>query len=506
MTDFRKPGTILPALFFVALAFPIAVLSQTNLALNKSVTVSSEENAGYAGTYAVDGDPTNTRWSSTFSDPQWLYVDLGSVQSVSCVILSWEAAYATSYDIQVSSDAVSWTTVYTTTTSPGGTEVISFPATNARYVQMYGRTRVNATWGYSLWEFEVYTMPPSGTNLALHKNVTVSSVENAGLAGSNAVDGDLANTRWSSAFSDPQWLYVDLGSVQTFNTVDLMWEAAYASSYDIQVSNDATNWTTVYSTTTGMGGTEEITFTATSARYVRMYGSVRATPYGYSLWEIEVYNMLSYGTNLALHKAVRASSEYPPDYAAANVVDGSTATEWDSDWADSQWIWVDLGSVQTVDMVVLRWGTNYAPSYRIEVSNDTLNWTEVYATDSNQGGRNDCPFTPVRARYVRLHTLNKATIGSLQLTEFLVYCRTTVGVTTGYRTAVPLPPDASGGCFKVKGDFFRWPGAAQNAAAVAALYDLRGRMLRRIAVSGGVIDICKDFGVSKGVYLLKIGH
>jgi hypothetical protein len=283
-----------------------------------------------------------------------------------------------------------------------------------------------------------------------------------------------------------------------------MWEAAYASSYDIQVSDNATTWTTVYATTTSMGGTEEITFPTTSARYVRMYGRVRATAYGYSLWEIEVYNMLSYGTNLALHKTVRASSEYPPDYAAANVVDGSTATEWESDWADSQWIWVDLGSVQTVDMVVLRWGTNYAPSYRIEVSNDTLNWTEVYATDTNKGGRNDCPFTPVLTRYVRLHTLNKWIIGPLQLTEFLIYCRTTVGVTTSYPTAVPLQPNASGGCFKVNGDFFRLPGAMHSAPAVVTLYDLRGRMLGRATISGGIIDIRRDFRVSKGVYLLKI--
>jgi len=480
-------------------------LGQTNLALNKSVTASSEESAGYTGTYAVDGDPTNTRWSSGFNDPQWLYVDLGSVQSVTCVILRWEAAYATSYDIQVSSDAVNWTTVYTTTTGPGGTEMITFAATNARYVRMYGRTRVNAGWGYSLWEFEVYGITPFEVNLALHRNVTVSSTETALLVGANAVDGDLTTTRWASAFSDPQWLYVDLGSVQTFNTVDLMWEAAYASSYDIQVSNNATNWTTVYTTTTGMGGTEEITFATTSARYVRMYGRVRATAYGYSLWEIEVYNMLSYGSNLALNQPVRASSEYPPDYAAADAVDGSTATEWQTDWADTHWIWVDLGSVKTVDMVVLRWGTNYAPSYRIEVSDDTLNWTEVYATDANQGGRNDCGFTPVMARYVRLHTLNKWMIGPLQLTEFLVYCRTTVGVTSRYRTAVPLPSsETSGGGFKVNGGFFRLPGAMRSAPAVVALYDLQGRMLGRATISDGVIDIRRDFRLSKGVYLLKI--
>lgn len=338
------------------------------------------------------------------------------------------------------------------------------------------------------------------TNLALNKSVTVSSEENATLTGAYAVDGDLAATRWSSAFSDPQWLRVDLGSIMTFNTVNLVWEAAYASSYQIQVSNDTTTWTTVYSTTACPGGTEEISFSTTNARYVRMYGIARATAWGYSLWEIEVYNMISYGTNLALNRPVRPSSDYPA-YPASNAVDGSTATEWETDWGDTQWIWVDLGSIKTVDMVVLRWGFNYAPSYRIEVSDDTLSWTEVYATDANLGNRNDCGLTPVGARYVRLHTLNKLMMGPLQLLEFQVYCITPTGVVTpSGRTAVL----ASAGCFRVSGDFFRLPGTMQGAPHAVALYDLQGRVLGRAMVRCGVIDLRRDFGKSSGVYILKV--
>src|SRR5580693_993228 len=46
-----------------------------NLALNKTATASSTENAGTPAADAVDGN-TGTRWSSAFSDPQWLEVDL----------------------------------------------------------------------------------------------------------------------------------------------------------------------------------------------------------------------------------------------------------------------------------------------------------------------------------------------------------------------------------------------------------------------------------------------
>jgi beta-glucosidase len=127
-----------------------------------------------------------------------------------------------------------------------------------------------------------------GTNIALYKPATASSLENAGLPATNAFDGNLA-TRWSSAFSDPQWIYVDLGATYNISEVILNWEAAYGKSYQIQVSPDATNWTTIYSTTTGPGGTEDLTGLSGTGRYVRMYGTARGTQYGYSLWEFQVF-------------------------------------------------------------------------------------------------------------------------------------------------------------------------------------------------------------------------
>lgn len=83
---------------------------------------------------------------------------------------------------------------------------------------------------------------------------------------------------------------MDLGSVQTFNTVTLVWETAYAQAYNLQVSANGSTWTNVFSTTTGGGGTEKVAFQPTSARYVRMQGVKRATKWGYSLYEFKVSN------------------------------------------------------------------------------------------------------------------------------------------------------------------------------------------------------------------------
>jgi F5/8 type C domain len=125
------------------------------------------------------------------------------------------------------------------------------------------------------------------TNIAQGKTATSSSTENASFPASNAVDGN-TGTRWSSAFSDPQWLEVDLGSSQSICQVTLMWETAYGKAFQIQTSADNSTWTTIYSTTTGTGGTQALSVTGTG-RYIRMYGTVRGTQWGYSLWEFQVY-------------------------------------------------------------------------------------------------------------------------------------------------------------------------------------------------------------------------
>ncbi|MGW0072592.1 discoidin domain-containing protein, partial [Streptosporangium sandarakinum] len=106
---------------------------------------------------------------------------------------------------------------------------------------------------------------------------------------SKAVDGDPA-TRWSSARSDDEYLQVDLGSAKTVARVLLRWESAHGSAYSIQTSADGSSWTTVFSTTAGNGGVDNVTFAPVSARYVRMKGEKRATSYGYSLYEMEVYS------------------------------------------------------------------------------------------------------------------------------------------------------------------------------------------------------------------------
>ncbi|CAL9351405.1 hypothetical protein SUDANB105_00477 [Streptomyces sp. enrichment culture] len=124
--------------------------------------------------------------------------------------------------------------------------------------------------------------------LSQGRTATASSTEGAAFAASAAVDGNLTGTRWASQWTDDQWLQVDLGTSADISRVVLTWEAAYGKAYDIQLSDNGTDWRTAKSVTAGDGGTDDLTLSGTG-RYVRLKGITRATGYGYSLWEFQVY-------------------------------------------------------------------------------------------------------------------------------------------------------------------------------------------------------------------------
>jgi hypothetical protein len=204
------------------------------------------------------------------------------------VALSWSpAAGATSYNVQSSTTQGGPYTSIATPTTTSYTNTGLANGTTYYYV-------VSATDGVNVSSnsIEVSATPVfSHANLALNQPVTASSYQASSpyCPAIYAVDGNLT-TRWASVWTNiPQWIYVDLGATYNITEVELYWEAAYATSFQIQVSPDAATWTPIYSTTTGPGGVQDLTGLSGTGRYVRMYATKRATTYGYSLWEFQVY-------------------------------------------------------------------------------------------------------------------------------------------------------------------------------------------------------------------------
>ncbi|MBB5869063.1 beta-glucanase (GH16 family) [Allocatelliglobosispora scoriae] len=420
------------------------------LSQGKPATASSVEAVGTPASAAVDGN-TGTRWASAFSDPQWIQVDLGASSAISQVVLNWEPAYATGFRIEVSTNGTTWTPIYTTTTGTGGIQTLAVTGTG-RYVRMYGTARATA-YGYSLWEFQVFggsTPPACGTaNVAQGKEATASSVENAGTPAASAVDGNVG-TRWSSAYTVPQWIQIDLGSTQQVCQVVLVWEAAYATAFQVQLSSNATAWTSIYSTTTGTGGTQTLDVSGTG-RYLRVYITAKATQWGASLWEIQVRTgtvvtspssspstQPSPSTStpptggdvlLSYNKPGTASTSQDdgacPGCVPAKAFDRDPGTRWATSattgWVDPGWIYVDLGATAQIHKVILQWDPAYATAYQIQTSTNATTWTTIYSTTTSTGFKQTLTGLTGTGRYVRMYGTARSSTYGYSLWEFQVW-------------------------------------------------------------------------------------
>lgn len=183
--------------------------------------------------------------------------------------------------------------------APSTTDIGPFDSLYADHTLHYTLVGDNApeitdTQTYPIEAEEVVEEPVYGVqqpgNLAFEKPACVSSTETQYTNyAKKAVDGDTV-TRWSSEWNkDPSWISVALEEAYDINRVKLTWEYSYAREYKLQVSLDNTTWADAYETRKGRGKVEEIKFTPVLARYVRVYMTKRAFQWGYSLYEVEVY-------------------------------------------------------------------------------------------------------------------------------------------------------------------------------------------------------------------------
>jgi hypothetical protein len=224
--------------------------------------------------------------------------------------------------------------------------------------------------------------PAPGTLLSQGRPATASSVENASYPASNAVDGNTA-TRWSSAWSDPQWISVDLGATASITRVQISWEAAYSTSYQIQVSSNNGTWTTVQNVTGGNGGVDSYNL-GTSGRWVRVYGTARGTAWGHSIFELQVYGTAGSATPTT---PPRATPTTPPR---------STPTSAPTPGEISTTAWYSLVNQTSSKCVDRR-------------ANGTANGTAVQQYTCNGGYAQQWQFQPTSGGYYRLNARTSPT-------------------------------------------------------------------------------------------------
>ncbi len=227
-------------------------------------------------------------------------------------------------------------------------------------------------------------------DLALRRPVTASSAHPSYVA-SNATNGDLLVTRWQSNTNLDEWLQVDLGSTQVFDSIDIKWYSNGAD-YDILVSNNGTSWTTVKEVR-GAGAGDYVRFDFSeplTARYVKVQGITESQ---YSLFSMRALQRTGSddaeieSRNLALGKPATASANDPNSSSLTpdKAVDGNTGTRWASGRNNDQWFIVNLGEAAEVDGINILWEGAAGKEYKIQISSDGENWTDMVHEKNNSG-------------------------------------------------------------------------------------------------------------------------
>jgi len=222
MTNFNKlwksffPEKIMQfAIIISIILLSNTVFGQTNIALNKTATASTQASTTYSAAKAVDGLAT-TQWRSSNEANPWIRIDLGSTQAINKVDLTWSTYYGTAYQIQISNDATTWTTIKTITGENGGTDSHTGLTGSGRYIRIYVTTRNNTSYGVRLIGFAVYN--PAAPTKYEAENATING---GGIATDHV--GYSGTGFW--AFVNSQ------GSYCQFNV-----NVATAGSYDISCS------------------------------------------------------------------------------------------------------------------------------------------------------------------------------------------------------------------------------------------------------------------------------
>ncbi len=394
--------------------------------------IASSQKAEHPASMAFDGKK-ETYWESTEDKTAWIQKSLGNPKYINSLEIDWGKNPATKYKIQVSLDGHTFFDINTNSVEEDGKIKLNEIASYIRIVLQENNEKT-----YTIAEVDL----DFGTNIALNKKVNASSVStnDPGNIPTNINDGNISS-RWSSLRnSDKESVVIDLGGDAKISAVNIHWEAARSAQYELEISNNKLDWTSIGS----VGSTDELMDSFTfdekvEGRYIRVNSTKSKTPkYGISIFEIEVYGTVELKdetrVNLAFNKDSKASSEFKNKYTgfvhesnfAFDQSKVDNGDKFQSRWASErdsadEWIQVDLGKSYLIDEVVLDWEGAHASEYKILVSEDDQNWTEVFHTTNGKGGEFEIEIEPVEARYVKMQGIQYATKYGYSLWEFEVY-------------------------------------------------------------------------------------
>ncbi len=333
----------------------------------------------------VDGI-TNTRWESNFSgktavdaDSEWVYLDLGASKNITHVNIVWEGAYGKDYDLQTSTDAVTWTLLKAVRGGLGGTENHTGLNGTGRYLRMKGIKR-GTGWGYSIFELKVYG--PTGT--VTNYSVTPSVAAGQGSISPNSVQTIAAGGSTSFTATATSGNHFDHWTVNGTVTASSLTAAALTLS---AINSNVT---------------AQATFLVDVVNPIEVLLTTTNTP-GFA--------SSSLGTNLP-----------------KLIVDGIANTRWESNYsgkaavdADSEWVYLDLGASKNITRINIIWEGAYGKDFDLQSSPDATAWTLLKAVRGGIGGTENHTGLIGTGRYVRMKGIKRGTGWGYSIFELKVY-------------------------------------------------------------------------------------
>ena len=389
------------------------VTSATNLALNQPITASSYYET-YVAANANDGNP-DTYWESSdgAAYPQWITVNLGSVQSIGSITLDlpplsdWSTRTETLSVLGSDNDSTFTQIVasagYTFNPTTGNTVTISLPSgTSAQYVELSftGNTGWDAA---QLSEFEVF---PGGST-----NASALTASPSSLSFGDEVTGQDSGAQ-SVTVTNPG------SSAVTISSIGASGQFAETSSCPSTLGAGDSCTVNVQFEPTATGAQTGTLSVASSAPSSPLTVALSGTG-------------ITTTTDLALNQPATASG-YTQSYTPSNAVDGNVDTYWESTDNDfPQWFQVDLGSAISIDEIVIdlpplsSWPSR-TQTIEIQGSTDGSTWTTiepstVYSFTSPSPNSATITFPATSVRYLKLTFTANSAWPAGQISELDVY-------------------------------------------------------------------------------------
>jgi fibronectin type 3 domain-containing protein len=238
---------------------------------------------GYTFTNASVGNPLNVCGDYGLSAYPPVVAGLTAVSSSSRVTVSWTAdPSAVSYNVKRATVGGGPFTLVTNTTAASYSDfaVVS----NATYYYV-----VSSLNGYGEGADSAVV---SSRDVLLNRSGWVATALVGGAPG-NAIDGILS-TRWSTGSfqTNGEWFQVDMRSAKTvFKIVSDTTPSPndYPRGYQVNLSNDGSNWGSPVATGAGYSAVTAITFAPQTARYVRITQTGSASANYWSIHEMYIY-------------------------------------------------------------------------------------------------------------------------------------------------------------------------------------------------------------------------